>query len=60
MPRVSVLMPVYNTGKYVAEAVGSILNQTLADFEFIIIDDGSKDHSPRLLKSLAAQDRHMH
>ena len=39
MPTVSVVMPVYNTERYVAKAVESILAQTFTDFEFIIIDD---------------------
>jgi len=42
-PRVSVLMPVYNGERYLAEAVESILDQTFTDFEFIIVDDGSTD-----------------
>jgi glycosyltransferase involved in cell wall biosynthesis len=57
MPGVSVLMPVYNTGKFVAEAVRSILDQTYTDFEFVIIDDGSTDHSVSVLRTLAARDR---
>lgn len=48
-PRVSVVMSVYNGEKYLQEAVGSILNQTFDDFEFIIIDDGSRDSTPGLL-----------
>jgi glycosyltransferase involved in cell wall biosynthesis len=56
-PRVSVLMPVYNTARFVAEAVNSILCQTFEDFEFIIIDDGSKDGSADVLRGLAARDR---
>ena len=56
MPAVSVLMPVYNAERYVGEAVRSILDQTLADFEFVIIDDGSTDRSGELLDSLAAGD----
>ncbi|MBV8382587.1 MAG: glycosyltransferase, partial [Planctomycetaceae bacterium] len=44
-PSVSVCMPVYNTKRYVAEAVESILAQTFGDFEFLIIDDGSTDGS---------------
>src|SRR5690554_5460849 len=40
---ISDIMPVYNREKYVSDAVGSILNQTFNDFEFIIIDDGSTD-----------------
>lgn len=50
-PRVSVLMPVYNGEKYLREAVDSILAQTLTDFEFIIIDDGSADGSADIVKS---------
>lgn len=42
-PKISVIMPVYNGEKYLAEAIDSILNQTFIDFEFIIIDDGSTD-----------------
>ncbi len=42
-PKVTVLMPVYNGETYLAEAIESILNQTFADFEFLIIDDGSTD-----------------
>lgn len=50
-PFVSVVMPVYNREKYVRDAVKSILKQTLTDFEFIIIDDGSTDSTPEILKS---------
>src|SRR5882672_11542755 len=50
-PLVSVIMTVYNTEKYLTEAVNSILNQSLKDFEFIIIDDGSTDGSAQLLDS---------
>lgn len=38
-------MAVYNTEKFLAQAIESILQQTFADFEFLIIDDGSKDQS---------------
>lgn len=44
-PKVTVLMPVYNGGMFIAQAIESILNQTYRDFEFIIIDDGSTDDS---------------
>src|SRR5512134_3549033 len=49
IPRVSVVMSVYNGEKYLEEAVESILNQTFRDFEFIVVDDGSSDSTPRLL-----------
>ncbi|MGE5296962.1 MAG: glycosyltransferase family 2 protein [Solirubrobacterales bacterium] len=55
-PLISVLMPVYNAERYVAEAVESILAQTLTDFEFLIIDDGSTDGSLTILKRYAARD----
>jgi glycosyltransferase involved in cell wall biosynthesis len=50
-PRVSVIMPVYNTAIYLKEAIESILNQTFVDFEFIIIDDCSTDNSLEIIKS---------
>ncbi|NLE74758.1 MAG: glycosyltransferase [Actinobacteria bacterium] len=49
LPRVSVVMAVYNREKYVQEAVDSILAQTFADFEFIIVDDGSTDRTGEIL-----------
>jgi glycosyltransferase involved in cell wall biosynthesis len=56
MPPCSVLMPVYNAERFVGEAVESILNQSYGDFEFIIIDDGSTDRSPEILRSHATRD----
>lgn len=50
-PKVTVLMPVYNGEQYLREAMDSILNQTFRNFEFLIIDDGSIDHSLEILKS---------
>ena len=49
-PLVTVLMPVYNGEKYLCEAIESILNQTFTDFEFLIIDDNSKDGSYEIIK----------
>lgn len=56
VPTISVLMPVYNAERYVAQAVESILNQSFADFEFLIIDDGSTDRSLQILQQYASQD----
>lgn len=56
-PKVSVLMPVFNCSQFVDEAVESILNQTLTDFEFLILDDGSSDGSEIKLKRWAKKDK---
>ncbi len=48
-PKVSVLMSVYNGRRFLRQAVGSILAQTMGDFEFIVIDDGSTDDTPGIL-----------
>jgi glycosyltransferase involved in cell wall biosynthesis len=56
MPLISVLMPVYNCDAYVQAAIDSILTQTFRDFEFIIIDDGSKDRTGEIVKAAAARD----
>lgn len=49
-PLVSVLMPVYNGGKYIAEAIESILNQSYRQFELIIVNDASTDNTAKILK----------
>ena len=51
MPKVTVLMPVYNAGKFLREAVDSILRQSFTGFEFLIIDDGSTDDSQSIIRS---------
>lgn len=55
-PTVSVLLPVYNGLPYLNEAVQSVLEQSLSDFECIIIDDGSTDGSGALLEDFARND----
>ncbi len=52
MPKVSIIMPVYNSEKYVAEAVNSLLDQTFVDFEIIAINDGSKDNSAAVVAGI--------
>jgi len=49
LPRVTVILPVYNTERYVHQAIDSILAQTFENFEFIIIDDGSTDGSADII-----------
>lgn len=51
-PLISVVMPVFNSEQYILEAINSILNQTLTDFEFIIINDGSTDKTQAILNTI--------
>lgn len=51
MPKVSVLMPVYNGEKYIAQAINSVLTQSFRDFELLIFDDGSTDKSAEIIAS---------
>lgn len=50
MPKVSVIIPSYNHAKFVAEAIQSVLDQTYQDFEIVITDDGSSDHTVDVIK----------
>ena len=52
-PRVTVLMPAYNAGKYIEAAVESALDQTFADFELLIVDDGSSDDTVSVIQGFA-------
>lgn len=56
-PKVTVYMTVYNEERFLDESIRSILNQTLQDFEFIIVDDGSTDGSLRILNKYAEKDK---
>lgn len=55
-PTVSVAMSVYNGERFLAEAIESVLAQTLADFELLILDDGSTDSSLEIIQPFAARD----
>lgn len=57
MPKVSVIVPVYNVEKYLKQCLDSILGQTLNDIEIICVDDGSTDSSGTILERYAAKDR---
>lgn len=57
---VSVLIPVYNTEKYVRECVESVRKQTLREIEILCLDDGSTDGSAEILDELAAEDERIH
>src|SRR5688572_27177242 len=55
-PDLTVLMPVYNAEQFLREAIESVLAQTFDRYEFIIIDDGSTDTSPQIIKGFAERD----
>lgn len=59
IPAVTVVIPVYNCGRYVERAVSSILNQSLIDIEIIAVDDGSTDGSGDTLDAMATSDKRL-
>ena len=56
MPKISVIIPVYNVEKYLAECLISVVNQTFKDIEIICVNDGSTDNSPEILEEFAQKD----
>ena len=56
-PKVSVIVPVYNCEKYIERCMDSLINQTLADIEIIVIDDESKDTTFEILKEYEKKDK---
>lgn len=57
MATVSVIMSVFNGAKFLEESINSVLRQTFRDFEFIIVDDGSKDHSQKIIEKASHTDK---
>jgi glycosyltransferase involved in cell wall biosynthesis len=55
-PLISIIIPVYNTEKYLKQCINSVLSQTFTDFELILVDDGSKDSSPDICEQYAQSD----
>ncbi|MDR2409277.1 MAG: glycosyltransferase [Bacteroidales bacterium] len=56
MPKVTIIIPVYNVEKYLRQCLDSVVNQTLRDIEIICVNDGSPDGSPQILEEYAARD----
>ena len=54
---ISIIVPVYNVEKYLQRCIESILAQTFADFELLLIDDGSKDKSGEICDNYALKDK---
>lgn len=57
MPKISIVVPVYNAEKYLPSCVNSILAQTLNDIQIILVDDGSKDNSGKICDDYQKQDK---
>jgi len=55
-PKISVCVPTYNYARYLPEAIGSVLGQSLPDFELLIIDDASTDDTRRVVEGSAGKD----
>ena len=55
-PAVTVITPVFNGEAYIKETIDSVINQSVSDFEYIIIDDCSTDATPEIIKKYAMQD----
>lgn len=57
VPLISIIIPVYNTEKYLSCCIDSVLNQTFKEFELLLIDDGSTDKSGRICDEYAQRDK---
>ncbi len=55
-PRVSIVLPVWQAGETIRRAVESVISQTFNDWELIVVDDGSSDHTVSELKKIAARE----
>lgn len=56
IPEISVILPTYNRESLLSFSIGAILNQTISDFELIIVNDGSQDHTSEIIDQYARQD----
>ncbi|KAB8291912.1 glycosyltransferase [Bifidobacterium avesanii] len=56
MPKLSIIVPIYNTEAFLRQCLDSIKNQTFTDWECLLFSDGSKDHSIDIMKEFAAAD----
>ncbi|MGF1491697.1 MAG: glycosyltransferase family 2 protein [Microcoleaceae cyanobacterium] len=58
-PKISVILPAYNTEKYIEQAIQSVLDQTEKDFEIIVVEDGSSDNTSQIVKELSDNRIHL-
>ena len=55
MPKVSVVVPIYNVEKYIKKCLDSLVNQTLQEIQIILVNDGSTDESGNIAKEYASK-----
>lgn len=55
MPKVTVIVPIYNVEKYLARCIDSLVNQTLNEIEIVLVNDGTKDSSGKIAMQYAKQ-----
>lgn len=60
MPKISIIVPIYKTEKYLRDCLDSVLSQTFSDWELICVDDGSPDNSDQIVKEYASKDNRIH
>lgn len=53
-PKISIIVPVYNSGQYIHECIDSVINQTFTDWELILVNDGSTDKSAEICSRYSA------
>lgn len=56
MPKISIVVPIYNAEQYLEHCIGSVLQQTVTDWELLLVNDGSKDSSADICETFASQD----
>ena len=59
-PKVTVIMPAYNASPFIEAAVRSVMAQTVTDWELLVIDDGSRDDTCKIVQALSAEDSRVH
>ena len=59
MPKISVIIPVYNTEKYVRKCLESVKNQTFKDIEIIVVNDGSTDNSSKIIEEFIEENKEL-
>lgn len=60
MPKVSIIIPVYNTGQYLEQTLQCLCQQTLSDIEILVTDDGSTDNSADIVRRMQQHDERIH